>query len=132
MLSYTLPVLLFGDFRSNILYIFFILTSVLIFHRLKKTYKSEKISNLITYIICSFSLGIFHLYGFNHEITKNILRLSLTYGNVYGFWIGYTGFLILHDKHKAYAKKKLFDEFNHDETRINREKNINSILGKWY
>lgn len=132
ILFYIVPILAFGNFSSIYQWIFLPLFSLVIHNRFTKKVKSEKISGYLTCMIISISISIWNLDPFYLHINHTIVKLSITYGNILGYWLCLMGSYITGSEYRRLKVELTKKEFGYDEKKLDRDKKIDNIINKWW
>lgn len=130
LILYALPIILFGDF-SNIYKCFFLpLTCIILYLRMvKKTYR--KLDLTIDSAMVGCFLGVYGLTPFLIMANKTLFNTSFTYSNIFGYWTAFIFYVIMYNIYRTKLKEYLFELFENDPVRMQRDHKINSILRKW-
>lgn len=131
LICYVIPVLLFGNY-TGYKSIIFLLSIVVIWWRfIKKDSKNKYLPDLI--VISAFLglfLGTFGLSPFKSYINESTLKISISYADIFGYWLSLISVTQLHDKFRSVRKIENLEEFNNDSLRLERDEKIRSILGR--
>ena len=132
MIFYIVPILMFGDFTDLVRVSIFVLSIPFMYYRFTKNYKKEKVGEYINAAIVGCILGIMWMYPFSVHINKSIIRLTFTYANILGYWLGITGVIITSSIYRETKTHRLSKEFYEDPVKIIRDEKIKTILGGWW
>lgn len=128
MSLYTISIILFGNFENYFKYPLLLLCIGLVYYYFyrKKIDRKKWYGPFLPALILGLTLGFFNLNPFTAYVNKTILSISLSYSNIFGYWIGLISPIITSTIYHDLKSKRLYEEFNGDKTRISRQDRLDN------
>jgi len=136
LLTYIIPILIFGDIRKPYVISTFIVSLPIIYYLVHKEFKinflqgNSKLS-LVAFLSISIFLSLTGLSPFDGHINKGIVTIGIRYANVFGYWLSYISTTFLFERYLINKNIEKMAEFENDVVRMERDNKIDKILSKF-
>lgn len=131
-LVYSIPILLFGRALVDPIFFIIYLLSIPFLYWLinKKNLISKRNTNFLAYLCISILFTLQGLEPFRRQVNQSIVMLpsNLTWVSIALYWICYLTSTTLVDRYLSQKNHEKLVLYDFDETKINRDDKIDSLL----